>query len=232
MDGEAFAALLGDEGQALLASLRDYDPAGELAAATRLRRDHPAALVSAALGQARPGIGRHQGQRLRHRAAQRHAVERAAEGEPERAVLQAAEGMARHGQDGGAGHGVLLSLGGWAPAFRRAEMAAARGPQVGIPFVNVLPGIRFVFNVPMRIDRRFAALQAVEAVRMYASTHDGSPPPNPEALCESPMPLDPVTVTPFRYSVDWAIATLVAPPPVGLDPGRQLAVHYQIQVAH
>ncbi len=53
MDGEAFAALLGDEGQALLASLRDYDPAGELAAATRLRRDHPAALVSAALGQAR-----------------------------------------------------------------------------------------------------------------------------------------------------------------------------------
>jgi len=113
-----------------------------------------------------------------------------------------------------------------------AETAAARGPQVGIPFVNVLPGIRFVFNVPMRIDRRFAALQAVEAVRMYASTHDGSPPPNLEALAESPMPLDPATGTPFRYSVDGATATLVAPPPVGLDQGRQLAVHYRIQVAH
>ncbi|MER6994620.1 methyltransferase domain-containing protein [Streptomyces sp. NPDC000410] len=45
--------LLGDEGQALLAELRDHDPAQELALATRLRREHPAELVSAALGQAR-----------------------------------------------------------------------------------------------------------------------------------------------------------------------------------
>ncbi|MGW1881113.1 THUMP-like domain-containing protein [Streptomyces sp. NPDC001970] len=45
--------LLSDEGQALLAALRDYDPAKELALATRLRRDHPAELVSAALTQAR-----------------------------------------------------------------------------------------------------------------------------------------------------------------------------------
>ncbi|MEW5535558.1 SAM-dependent methyltransferase, partial [Streptomyces virginiae] len=39
--------------RALLDSLRDYDPARELAVATRLRREHPAGLVSAALGQAR-----------------------------------------------------------------------------------------------------------------------------------------------------------------------------------
>ncbi|WP_420803230.1 THUMP-like domain-containing protein [Streptomyces spiramyceticus] len=49
----SFAALRTDEGRALLASLHDYNPADELATATRLRRDHPAALVSAALGQAR-----------------------------------------------------------------------------------------------------------------------------------------------------------------------------------
>lgn len=53
MNLDAFAALLSDEGQALLASLRDHDPADELATATRLRREHPAELVSAALGQAR-----------------------------------------------------------------------------------------------------------------------------------------------------------------------------------
>ncbi|MFI8102343.1 methyltransferase domain-containing protein [Streptomyces sp. NPDC086023] len=52
-DLDSFAALLTDEGRALLDSLRDYDPAKELATATRLRRDHPAELVSAALGQAR-----------------------------------------------------------------------------------------------------------------------------------------------------------------------------------
>ncbi|GAA0483865.1 methyltransferase domain-containing protein [Streptomyces sp. NPDC046215] len=49
----AFAALLTDEGRRLLADLRDHDPAQELATATRLRREHPAELVSAALGQAR-----------------------------------------------------------------------------------------------------------------------------------------------------------------------------------
>ncbi|MDH2389519.1 SAM-dependent methyltransferase [Streptomyces sp. HNM0663] len=42
-----------EEGAALLAGLASYDPAQELAVATRLRRDHPAELVSAALGQAR-----------------------------------------------------------------------------------------------------------------------------------------------------------------------------------
>jgi hypothetical protein len=49
---ESFRALLTDEGQALLAELREYAPGQELAVATRLRRTHPAELVSAAIGQA------------------------------------------------------------------------------------------------------------------------------------------------------------------------------------
>nr|WP_313897032.1 methyltransferase domain-containing protein [Streptomyces sp. GC420] len=53
MDLDSFSALLTDEGRTLLGALRDHDPAQELATATRLRREHPAALVSAALGQAR-----------------------------------------------------------------------------------------------------------------------------------------------------------------------------------
>lgn len=47
------APLLTPEGRALLDEVRDTDPARELAVATRLRREHPAELVSAALGQAR-----------------------------------------------------------------------------------------------------------------------------------------------------------------------------------
>jgi hypothetical protein len=49
----AFAALHTPEGRALLEEARGTDPADELAVATRLRREHPAPLVSAALGQAR-----------------------------------------------------------------------------------------------------------------------------------------------------------------------------------
>lgn len=50
---ESFRALLTDEGQSLLAELADHSPGQELAVATRLRRDHDAELVSAAIGQAR-----------------------------------------------------------------------------------------------------------------------------------------------------------------------------------
>lgn len=52
-DLSSLSALLTDEGQALLMELRDHSPAQELAIATRLRREHPPELVSAALGQAR-----------------------------------------------------------------------------------------------------------------------------------------------------------------------------------
>jgi len=47
------APLLTPEGRALLDEVRGTAPADELATATRLRRDHPVELVSAALGQAR-----------------------------------------------------------------------------------------------------------------------------------------------------------------------------------
>ncbi|MFE0807020.1 methyltransferase domain-containing protein [Streptomyces sp. NPDC058848] len=52
-DLDALLALLTPEGRALLDEVRDTEPARELAVATRLRRAHPAELVSAALGQAR-----------------------------------------------------------------------------------------------------------------------------------------------------------------------------------
>jgi SAM-dependent methyltransferase len=47
------ASLLTPEGRALLDEVRGTAPADELAVATRLRRAHPAELVSAAIGQAR-----------------------------------------------------------------------------------------------------------------------------------------------------------------------------------
>ncbi|MGW1502766.1 class I SAM-dependent methyltransferase [Streptomyces mirabilis] len=65
MNDVSFASLLTPEGHALLDQVRGTEPAQELAVATRLRRDHPAELVSAALGQAR----------LRQRAAAKFGAE-------------------------------------------------------------------------------------------------------------------------------------------------------------
>ncbi|MFI5996435.1 methyltransferase domain-containing protein [Streptomyces sp. NPDC051362] len=53
MNDVSFASLLTSEGRALLDEVHGTEPAQELAVATRLRREHPAELVSAALGQAR-----------------------------------------------------------------------------------------------------------------------------------------------------------------------------------
>ncbi|MFJ8996667.1 methyltransferase domain-containing protein [Streptomyces sp. NPDC102279] len=53
MNDVSFASLLTSEGRALLDEVHDTEPAQELAVATRLRREHPVELVSAALGQAR-----------------------------------------------------------------------------------------------------------------------------------------------------------------------------------
>ncbi|MGP4044838.1 SAM-dependent methyltransferase, partial [Streptomyces sp. 2A115] len=50
---DSFVSLLTPEGHALLDEVRGTEPAQELAVATRLRREHPVGLVSAALGQAR-----------------------------------------------------------------------------------------------------------------------------------------------------------------------------------
>ncbi|WP_347595983.1 class I SAM-dependent methyltransferase [Streptomyces sp. B6B3] len=50
---DVFRALLTEPGAGLLAGLRELTPAEELTTATRLRRDHPAEVVSAAIGQAR-----------------------------------------------------------------------------------------------------------------------------------------------------------------------------------
>ncbi|OWA06607.1 SAM-dependent methyltransferase [Streptomyces sp. CS227] len=66
-DLDSFTALLTPEGRALLDAVAGHDPADELATATRLRRDHPAPLVSAALGQAR----------LRQRAAAKFGADAA-----------------------------------------------------------------------------------------------------------------------------------------------------------
>jgi hypothetical protein len=53
VDVDGFGALLGAEGQGLLQVLREYEAGDELAVATRLRREHDAQLVGAALTPAR-----------------------------------------------------------------------------------------------------------------------------------------------------------------------------------
>ncbi len=100
----------------------------------------------------------------------------------------------------------------------------------GIPFALVLPNIRSVYVVPVRVDRRLDVIQAIEAIRLYTAGHEGKLPPSLEAITEAPAPLDLATGKPFGYRVDGDKATLNAPPPPGWNI-PQFKVHYELTLS-
>src|SRR5262249_9610886 len=77
-------------------------------------------------------------------------------------------------------------------------------------------------NAAGRVDRRFAALRCVEAIRLYLATHDGKLPASLKDITEVPIPVDPMTDLPFEYEVKGDTARLTAP----AWPGEKLAPGY------
>jgi len=65
-----------------------------------------------------------------------------------------------------------------------------------------IPASGFTRLGSVRLERRYDALQCVEAIRLYAGTHKGQFPERLEDLVESPCPSDPALGIPFRYRVE------------------------------
>jgi SAM-dependent methyltransferase len=116
VDREAFAALLGDEGQALLGSLEAYEPDRELALAKRLRRTYAPELVSAALTQAR----------LRQRAVAKFGAEDAAR------MYFTPDGLEQSTRASVAAYRAGLFAGGGTEVGGADGAAAAGGADVGL----------------------------------------------------------------------------------------------------
>src|SRR5262249_34960645 len=74
------------------------------------------------------------------------------------------------------------------------------------------PAFEKVDNAVHRVDRRFAALRCVEAIRLYMATHDGKLPASLKDITEVPIPVDPLTELPFEYELKGDTARLSAPP--------------------
>lgn len=86
------------------------------------------------------------------------------------------------------------------------------------------PAIRAAHGSEVRLDRRVAALRAIEAVRMQAAANGGK---FPKALAEVkvvPVPNDPVTNRPFEYRAEDGAFTLEGPP----APGNVTILQYRI----
>ncbi len=101
----------------------------------------------------------------------------------------------------------------------------------GIPFSMVLPAINSAYVVPARVDRRLDVARIIEAVRLYAANHEGSLPPNLEAITEAPAPFDPATGKPFHYKLEGSTAILTAPAFPGFEHIPQFKINYQLKLA-
>jgi hypothetical protein len=114
------------------------------------------------------------------------------------------------------------------------RLAAARLFQGGVdcevlPIASsLLPAMQSARSAQVRLDRDFAALRVIEALRMYAAEHAGGLPAKLEEIRQVPVPLNPATGKPFVYHLDGAVAVLELPLSDGF-PG--INRRYEIKIA-
>lgn len=93
----------------------------------------------------------------------------------------------------------------------RAGKAAAEGDSFLQIFVKFQPALRTAHRAEAQLDRRIAALRAVEALRMARAQLGGKWPATLDEVKAVPVPLDPVTGRAFDYRVEDAAAVLSTP---------------------
>ncbi len=99
-----------------------------------------------------------------------------------------------------------------------------------IPLVGILlPAAGPLQRAGARLERSLAALRIVEALRAHAALHHGKLPKRLDEIAGCPIPLDPQTGQPFKYTLLDDRATLEAP----ADPQEQApyaAIRYEISI--
>jgi hypothetical protein len=120
----------------------------------------------------------------------------------------------------------LMKLPTWQVEVLMAQAKSAPEPAL---FAFFVPAVEKVRRAQGRLEQRIALLRHVEALRLYAATHDGR---LPEKLAEItvPLPPDPFTGQPFRYRVDGATAHLRGRPPRGMEKEPGYNVHYEVTI--
>ncbi len=81
----------------------------------------------------------------------------------------------------------------------------------------LLPGVQQAMGAEIRLQENFAALQAIETLRMHAAAHGGKLPKTLAEITIVPVPVNPATDKPFAYELNDGVATLTIPP-VGSQP--------------
>jgi hypothetical protein len=104
---------------------------------------------------------------------------------------------------------------------------AGAGSRAALLLNEFLPFKSKVTRVQARLEQRIALLQHVEAIRLYAAEHDGKIPATLNDITV-PLPVDPFTGQPFRYSVDASLAEVRGTPPRSEQNNAGYKVRYVI----
>jgi len=104
-------------------------------------------------------------------------------------------------------------------AYRRQGQTIDAGSQLeGYPLTMLLPALGRASLLRAKLERRIAALRCIEAVRMYAAAHKGKLPASLGDVTDAPVPINPVTGTPFGYKAEGNTFTLDAAAMPDCDP--------------
>lgn len=89
---------------------------------------------------------------------------------------------------------------------------------------EIVPAVEAAVGSSTRVDRRIAALRAIEAIRLHAAESGGKLPADLASVKAVPVPVDPGTGRAFGYRLDGDTAVLTAPAILG----PETAMEYRI----
>lgn len=107
-----------------------------------------------------------------------------------------------------------------------AAVAEAKKKGDGMPFLIAVASFGRVQRRMANVERGFAALRVIEAVRLHAAANGGKLPASLDEITAVPLPVDPFTGKPFAYSVSGEAATLSSPAVVDVP-----ALRYELTTA-
>ena len=112
-------------------------------------------------------------------------------------------------------------------AFER-DLPSAKKRELFPTASLILPRMVMMPTVTVHVDRQLAALRCIEALRLYAASHQGKLPAALDEIREVPIPLNPATGKLFGYRLEGKTAVLDADGDLPFEKTPQ----YRITVAN
>jgi hypothetical protein len=98
------------------------------------------------------------------------------------------------------------------------------------PFTLLAASYKRILEAQTGLERQFALVRCVEALRLYAAENNGKLPAQ-LADIKLPLPVDPYTGKAFPYELKGDTATLRFTPPPGMEKSNVHNVRYEISIA-